>query len=70
MRTEAGERVGPKDARPLMTIPEVAKVLGCNRATAYRRAVRGDIRHVRAGKRLLVPRAKLAVMLGVGVEDL
>ena len=68
---EATERQQQRaDARPLMTIPEVARVLGCDRSTAWRRAVRGEFPHVRAGNRLLVPRAKLAAMLGVKVEEL
>ncbi len=58
------------DARPLMTMPEVARALGCNRVTAWRRAVRGELPHVRAGNRLLVPRAKLAAILGVEAEEL
>lgn len=50
-----------------MTVEEAAKVLGIGRASAYAAAKAGDLPCVKVGGRLLVPRARLAALLG---EDL
>lgn len=49
--------------RLTMTVEEVAKALGISRAFAYEAVHRGDIPHIRIGKRMLVPRAALARVL-------
>lgn len=50
--------------KPMFTVEEVAAILGVGRATAYRCANTGEIPALRLGRRLLIPRAALARMLG------
>ncbi len=56
--------------RKTLTVPEAGKVLGLGRNSSYDAARRGEIPTVRIGKRLLVPRAALAKLLGETSEDL
>jgi excisionase family DNA binding protein len=49
--------------RLTMTVEEAAKALGISRAFAYEAVHRGDIPHIKIGKRMLVPRAALARVL-------
>jgi excisionase family DNA binding protein len=71
-----GDRLGPprhmevagafssgSSERLTMTVEEVAKALGISRAFAYEAVHRGDIPHIRIGRRMLVPRAALARVL-------
>jgi excisionase family DNA binding protein len=51
-------------ARLTYTIEEAAKLLGVGRNTAYEAAKTGDLPVVRIGGRLIVPRARLAELLG------
>lgn len=41
------------------TVEEAAAVLGISRAFAYEAVQRGDIPHLRIGRRILIPRAAL-----------
>ena len=50
--------------KPMFTVEEVAAILGVGRATAYRCANTGEIPALRLGRRLFIPRAALARMLG------
>ena len=50
--------------KPMFSVEEVAAILGVARATAYRCANTGEIPALRLGRRLLIPRAALARMLG------
>jgi excisionase family DNA binding protein len=45
--------------RPNMTASEVAELLGVSRQSVYDGAGRGEIPHLRVGKRLIFPRAAL-----------
>jgi excisionase family DNA binding protein len=49
--------------RLTMSVEEVARALGISRAFAYEAVHRGDIPHIKIGKRMLVPRAALARVL-------
>jgi excisionase family DNA binding protein len=49
--------------RLTLTVEEAANALGISRAFAYESVRRGDIPHIRIGRRLLVPRAALEHML-------
>jgi excisionase family DNA binding protein len=49
--------------RLVYDIPEVAKLLGISRHSAYEAVRRGDIPTVRIGRRLLVPRQALERLL-------
>ena len=50
--------------KPMFSVEEVVAILGVSRATAYRCANTGEIPALRLGRRLLIPRAALARMLG------
>ncbi len=51
---------------PLVMRPEeVAEALRCGRSSVYEAIRRGDIRAVRLGRRVLVPRAALEELLGI-----
>lgn len=45
------------------TVDEVAELLGISRVSAYEGVARGDIPHIKVGRRILVPRAALTAML-------
>lgn len=45
--------------------PDAAKMLGVSRGTAYEMARTGQLPTIRAGRRLLVPLARLRAMLGL-----
>lgn len=49
---------------PTVTVTEAAKILGISRGSAYEAARTGQIPVIRVGRRLLVPTAPLAAMLG------
>jgi excisionase family DNA binding protein len=50
---------------PTLTIEEAAKALGVGRSAAYEAARRGEIPTISIGRRLVVPTALLARMLGL-----
>ena len=54
----------PRD-RPTLTVEEAARFLGVSRASGYAAARRGEIPTIRVGKRLVVPVARLRVLLGI-----
>ena len=46
-----------------LTVQEAAKALGISRNSAYSGVLRGDIPHVKVGKRILIPRKALEELL-------
>ena len=57
-------RIKPSpDERLTLTVEEAAKLLGISRAFAYESVRRGDIPHIKIGRRLLIPKAKLNELL-------
>lgn len=52
-----------------MTVEEAAVRLGVSRASAYQAAREGSIPTLKIGRRLVVPRAALARLLGERDED-
>jgi len=48
------------------TVDETAKILGVGRNSAYEAIARGEIPVVKVGKRLLVPKAALEILLAAG----
>lgn len=55
-----------------LTIPEAAQLLGVSRNTAYEDAKSGQLAGVpviQVGRRLLIPRARLLVVLGIELEE-
>ena len=50
--------------RRTMTVEEAAHMLGISRSSAYECVRRGELRALRLGRRLVVPRDALEQMLG------
>ncbi len=48
---------------PTLSVEKAADILGVSRSSAYRAANSGEIPTFRVGRRLLVPTAKLLVLL-------
>jgi excisionase family DNA binding protein len=42
--------------RVTITVPEFARIMGISERLAYDMVNRGDVRHVRMGRRILIPR--------------
>jgi len=51
--------------RPTLTVEEAGELLGISRNSAYQAVKTGEIPVLRVGKRLLVPTARLRVLLGL-----
>lgn len=49
--------------KPVMTVDEIAVLLGVSRATAYEAVRKGDIPSIRLGRRIVVPTAPVVKML-------
>ena len=49
---------------PTLTVEEAGSLLGISRRSAYRAASTGELPTLRLGRRLLVPTARLLVLLG------
>ena len=49
-------------ARRTFTVAEFAELLGVGRQTVYDACARGELRHVRLGARIVIPRSVLAEM--------
>ncbi len=45
--------------QPLLTVEEVAEIVGCCRATAYNMVTRGELPVIRVGSRIRIPTARL-----------
>ncbi|MFV0318520.1 MAG: helix-turn-helix domain-containing protein [Microthrixaceae bacterium] len=50
--------------RSTVTVEEAAVILGIARSTAYECVHRGELRAIRLGRRLVVPRSVVAEILG------
>ena len=64
--------IGSTQERLTLTVEEAAQALGISRAFAYEAVRRGDIPHIKIGRRLLIPKAKLDALLNapsVGEPD-
>jgi excisionase family DNA binding protein len=51
-----------------VTVEQAAKVLGVGRSLAYKAVREGDIPSIKIGRRLLIPKAALAELLGEAYE--
>jgi len=54
--------------KAVLTIPEVARLLGLSRNFGYELARRGEIPIIRFGRKIVVPKAKFERMLGLTSE--
>ena len=58
-------RVPEPEHRPLLTVAEVAEILGVTQVTVYARIHRGELPVLRFGRRMVVPTAALRRLLGI-----
>lgn len=59
----------PDRLQPLTySVPEVARLLGINRNTAYELVARGQIPSIKLGRRVLVPRKTFEQMLAAATR--
>lgn len=54
--------------RATITVPQAAEILSIGRDAAYAAVKRGEIPHLRLGRRVVVPTARLADLLGLAPE--
>jgi excisionase family DNA binding protein len=59
---EAQERSGT--SRLVWSVEEAGRLLGISRAHAYELVARGDLPHLRLGRRIVVPKRALDELLG------
>jgi excisionase family DNA binding protein len=62
------EEVSKIMSRPTATVEEAAKVLRIGRTQAYRAVHSGELRHVKIGKRVLVPTSAIRLLLEGGSD--
>ncbi|WP_371517719.1 helix-turn-helix domain-containing protein [Kitasatospora sp. NBC_01300] len=68
MTTSSAPALPDPQVQPTMTVPEAGRLLGLERAASYNAARRGDIPTITVGRRLLVPTAKMRVLLGLDAQ--
>ncbi len=51
--------------RLVVSVPDAAALLGISRAHAYQLVARGELPHLRLGRRIVIPRAALETLLAV-----
>jgi excisionase family DNA binding protein len=52
----------------VVTVPEAARLLGISRTHAYELVTRGELAHVRLGRRIVVPKHAIESLLGLSPE--
>lgn len=68
--TVTQKRVPDPEVQPVMDLwPDAGEFLGIRRSSAYKAAREGEIPTIRLGRRLVVPVARLRVMLGLDGDD-
>jgi excisionase family DNA binding protein len=60
---------GGGPGRLTLTVEEAAQALGISRAFAYESVRRGDIPHIKIGRRVLIPRVALDQLLASATSD-
>lgn len=51
--------------RLALSVPDAATLLGISRAHAYELVARGELPHLRLGRRIVIPRVALEALLAV-----
>lgn len=57
-----------KSGALVVTVPEAARLLGISRTHAYELVARGELAHVRLGRRIVISRHALGVLLGIEAD--
>ena len=55
----------PSGERIVLSVPEVAELLGISRTLAYELVARGELPHIRLGRRVVITRVAIARLVGV-----
>jgi excisionase family DNA binding protein len=56
--------VSSVDGRAVLTVAEVAQLLGIGRISAYQAVERGEVPSIRLGRRIVVPKAAFCAKFG------
>jgi excisionase family DNA binding protein len=49
----------------VVTVPEAARLLGISRTHAYELVARGELTHLRLGRRIVIPKHAIESLLGL-----
>lgn len=52
----------------VVTVPEAARLLGISRTHAYELVARGELTHLRLGRRIVIPKHAIETLLGLSPE--
>jgi excisionase family DNA binding protein len=71
MEVEVNEVQGVKDGegRLVWTVEEAGRMLGISRAHAYELVARGELPHLRLGRRVVVPKQAIELLLARAAPD-
>lgn len=58
----------PDRTAMVVTVPDAARLLGISRTHAYELVSRGELAHLRLGRRIVVPKHAIESLLGLGPE--
>ena len=59
----------PDEERLVWTVEEAGRLLGISRAHAYELVARGELPHLRLGRRVVVPKHAIEVLLARAASD-
>ena len=57
--------MGSDGTAMVVTVPEAARMLGISRTHAYELVARGELVHLRLGRRIVIPKHAIETMLGL-----
>jgi len=60
--------MGSESTAMVVTVPEAARLFGISRTHAYELVARGELAHLRLGRRIVIPKHALEKMLGLAPE--
>ncbi len=62
------EATKPDEGRLVWTVEEAARLLGISRAHAYELVARGELPHLRFGRRVVVPKLAIETLLARAIS--
>ena len=60
--------MGSEGTAMVVSVPEAARLLGISRTHAYELVARGELAHLRLGRRIVIPKHAIETMLGLAPE--
>ena len=57
--------MGSERTAMVVAVPEAARLLGISRTHAYELVARGELAHLRLGRRIVIPKHAIETMLGL-----